>query len=50
VLEAENLSFSNDSFDLVCGSGILHHLDLNRSYKEIQRVLKKMVKQYFLNH
>ncbi len=40
VMDAENLSFENDSFDLVCGSGILHHLDLERSYKEIQRVLK----------
>jgi len=40
VMDAENLSFDNDSFDLVCGSGILHHLDLERSYKEIQRVLK----------
>lgn len=47
VMDAENLSFSNDSFDLVCGSGILHHLNLNRSYREIQRVLKKNGKAIF---
>lgn len=40
VMNAENLVFDKGSFDLVCGSGILHHLDLERSYKEIHRVLK----------
>lgn len=40
VMDAENLDFPDDSFDLVCGSGILHHLDLARSYAEIARVLK----------
>ncbi len=40
VMDAEQLDFPNDSFDLVCGSGVLHHLDLNRAYAEIARVLK----------
>lgn len=40
VMDAENLEFAPDSFDLVCGTGILHHLDLARSYAEIARVLK----------
>lgn len=40
VMDAENLDFPDDSFDVVCGSGILHHLDLARSYAEIARVLK----------
>jgi SAM-dependent methyltransferase len=40
VRDAENLTFDDDTFDLVCGSGILHHLDLDRSYAEIARVLR----------
>ena len=39
VMNAENLEFPDNSFDLVCGSGILHHLDLKQAYKEISRVL-----------
>jgi SAM-dependent methyltransferase len=38
--DAENLEFPEGSFDLVCGSGILHHLDLNKSLAEVKRVLK----------
>ena len=40
VMDAEDLTFEDASFDRVCGSGILHHLDLERCYKELQRVLK----------
>jgi len=40
VMDAENLSFEDNSFDRVCGSGILHHLDLERCYPELKRVLK----------
>ena len=40
VMDAETLEFSNNSFDIVCGSGILHHLDLKKSMKEINRVLR----------
>lgn len=40
VMDAEQLAFPDDSFDVVCGSGILHHLDLARAYREIARVLK----------
>jgi len=39
-MNAESLDFATDSFDLVCGSGILHHLDLTRAYSEIARVLR----------
>jgi SAM-dependent methyltransferase len=39
-MDAENLSFPDSSFDMVCGTSILHHLDLNRAYGEIARVLK----------
>jgi ubiquinone/menaquinone biosynthesis C-methylase UbiE len=41
VMDAEDLSFDDNSFDRVCGSGILHHLDLKRCYGELQRVIKK---------
>lgn len=38
-MDAEDLDLPDDSFDLVFGSGILHHLDLDRSLAEIARVL-----------
>lgn len=40
VDNAEAMSFSNCSFDLVFGSGILHHLDLPNAVAEIRRVLR----------
>jgi SAM-dependent methyltransferase len=39
VMDAENLTFADESFDLVCGTSVLHHLDLTRAYTEISRVL-----------
>ena len=39
-MDAHRLTFPPDSFDLVCGSGILHHLLLEQSIAEILRVLK----------
>lgn len=39
VMDAEALDLPADSFDLVCGSGILHHLDLERSMSELSRVM-----------
>jgi SAM-dependent methyltransferase len=40
VMNAESLDFPDASFDRVCGSGILHHLDLDKAYREIARVLR----------
>lgn len=40
VDNAEAMSFSDSAFDLVFGSGILHHLDLPNSVAEIRRVLR----------
>ena len=40
VMNAEKMAFPDGSFDLVCGTSILHHLDLETSYYEILRVLK----------
>lgn len=39
VMNAEKLEFPDDSFDLVFGSGILHHLDLDAALAEVSRVL-----------
>ncbi len=45
---AEDLSYGNNSFDIVTGTGILHHLDLNAAFREIRRVLKPGGKAYFI--
>ncbi len=41
VMDAENLMFDKDSFHLVYGIGILHHLSIDSSLMEIKKVLKK---------
>ena len=38
-MDAEHLDFDDRSFDLVFGSGILHHLDLEATFAEVGRVL-----------
>jgi len=40
VMDAHALEFPDRHFDLVFGSGILHHLDLDLALAEIRRVLK----------
>ena len=40
VQDAEALTFENDSFDMVIESGVLHHMDLDKAYAELARVLK----------
>lgn len=40
VMNAEALDYADGSFDLVYGRGILHHLDLDRAFAEIARVLR----------
>src|SRR3546814_18316951 len=39
-MNAEAMTFPDDSFDLVFGSGIIHHLDIDRASGEIARVLR----------
>lgn len=39
-MNAEALTFEDNTFDIICGSGILHHLDLENVYTELSRVLK----------
>ncbi|MEK7308595.1 MAG: methyltransferase domain-containing protein [Nitrospirota bacterium] len=40
VMDAEALDFENETFDIVTEYGALHHLDLNKAYSEISRVMK----------
>lgn len=40
VMDGDALEFPANSFDIVCGAGILHHLELDRGMREIARVLK----------
>ncbi|MEX1013945.1 MAG: class I SAM-dependent methyltransferase [Candidatus Paceibacterota bacterium] len=47
VMDAEDLDFEKDTFDLICGSGILHHLNLEESYKELNRTLQPNGKAIF---
>lgn len=39
-MNAEAMTFDDDSIDLVCGTGILHHLELAKAFSEIARVLR----------
>jgi ubiquinone/menaquinone biosynthesis C-methylase UbiE len=41
VMNAEDMKFDDDKFDIITGTAIIHHLDLSNSYKELCRVLKK---------
>ena len=40
VMDAEQMAFPDNSFDIVYESGVMHHLDLDRAYSEVARVLK----------
>ncbi|MCK6614486.1 MAG: class I SAM-dependent methyltransferase [Ignavibacteriaceae bacterium] len=40
VANAEELDFRDNEFDLICGSAIIHHLDIEKSFKSVTRVLK----------
>jgi SAM-dependent methyltransferase len=47
VGDAEKMDLPSASFDLVFGSGILHHLDLDVGLKELRRVLRPGGKAVF---
>ena len=40
VMNAEKTDFPDNTFDIVIGTGIIHHLDLISAYEEIHRILK----------
>lgn len=39
VMNAEELAFAAETFDVVCGRAIVHHLDVDRACREIARTL-----------
>lgn len=41
VMNAENTDFDDSSFDLILGSGILHHLNVKKSLRELSRIMKQ---------
>lgn len=47
-MNAEVMDFPDGEFDMVCGTGILHHLDLERAFGEIHRVLKAGARALFI--
>jgi SAM-dependent methyltransferase len=47
VMDVQRMDFEENSFDLVCGAGILHHLDLRVAIAEILRVLRPEGKVIF---
>ena len=47
LMDAEWTEFEDDAFDLVCGAGILHHLNLPAAIAELSRVLKPQGKAIF---
>ena len=48
VENCENLNLGSNSFDIVYGGGILHHLNLNKSLEELKRILRKDGKIIFV--
>lgn len=40
VMNAEALEFTPGTFDLVCGTSIIHHLDVSRALEQVAAVLK----------
>lgn len=48
VMDAMNTTFDSESFDIIHGIGIIHHLDLHQCAREVHRLLKKGGKAIFL--
>jgi SAM-dependent methyltransferase len=48
VEDAEKTTFEDKSFDLIFGSGILHHLHLNSACKELSRISKSTGRCIFI--
>lgn len=47
-MNAEQLEFDDNTFDIIVGSAILHHLDLDKAYSELHRCLKPGGKAVFI--
>jgi SAM-dependent methyltransferase len=48
VADAQRTPFRDESFDYVVGNGALHHLDLEKAYAEIARLLRPGGKALFM--
>jgi SAM-dependent methyltransferase len=48
VRDAHETGFADASFDYVFGNGILHHLELERAYREVARVLRPGGRAFFM--
>jgi len=48
TMDAEKMNCPDDQFDLICGFGILHHLDLDLALGQLARVLKRDGRCIFL--
>ena len=48
IMDANELEFKDESFDVVIGGAILHHLDIERTLHHVHRVLKPGGKIIFL--
>jgi len=40
AMDAQKTTFADNTFDLVFGIGIIHHLDTRRAFEEVARILK----------
>jgi len=47
-MTAEKIDFPNESFDMVYGNGVLHHVDFHKAVEEAARVLKPGGKAIFI--
>lgn len=48
AMNAEKLEFNDNTFDVVCGTGILHHLELKTALTELSRVLTPQGQAIFI--
>lgn len=48
VMDAESLDLPDGSIDLICGSGILHHLDLDAATSELLRIMAPGAEAVFI--
>ena len=48
VAAGENLPYADESFDVIFGKAILHHVDVNKGWYDIYRVLKTNGKAVFV--
>jgi SAM-dependent methyltransferase len=49
-MDASATTFEPESFDLVHGLGIVHHIGLEASFREVKRVMKPGARGVFLEH